>query len=103
MKEKYIKFILFKENLDTTEALALMSKYLRFFFFFFFFLNIEEINNLNQFLSYCSKPLRLGDLQGNRFILVLRFFFSFFSSSFSFLFYEKNFQNLEKLLQIQIQ
>ncbi|KAG2469302.1 PUS7 synthase, partial [Polypterus senegalus] len=64
--------VLYKENKDTMEAINLLSKFLR--------ISAQRLAHLNKCLinfrlgnfSYQKHPLKLGELQGNQFTVVIR-------------------------------
>ncbi|XP_032132234.1 pseudouridylate synthase 7 homolog isoform X3 [Sapajus apella] len=68
----YCHFVLYKENKDTMDAINVLSRYLR--------ITAQRLAHLNKCLmnfklgnfSYQKKPLKLGELQGNHFTVVLR-------------------------------
>ncbi|KAL9649780.1 hypothetical protein ABK040_009594 [Willaertia magna] len=99
-RPKYIQFVLYKENTETTEVIGEMSKILKLKPKNFtiagtkdkrgittqlvtgYLISAEKLYQVNKNLhnkvvkvgnfNYVDYPLRLGDLQGNRFTLVLR-------------------------------
>lgn len=97
-KPKYLKFILYKENKDTTEALRVLSQLLRVKPNLFTFggtkdkrgitsqyvtvpmVEASKMASLNDRLygikvgnfKYVDKPLKFGDLKGNHFVILLR-------------------------------
>ncbi|XP_068786181.1 pseudouridylate synthase 7 homolog isoform X5 [Struthio camelus] len=68
----YCHFVLYKENKDTMDAINVLSKFLR--------ITAQRLAHLNKCLmnfklgnfSYKNHPLKLGELQGNHFTVVLR-------------------------------
>uniref|UniRef100_A0A8C9M197 Pseudouridine synthase 7 n=1 Tax=Piliocolobus tephrosceles TaxID=591936 RepID=A0A8C9M197_9PRIM len=68
----YCHFVLYKENKDTMDAINVLSRYLR--------ITAQRLAHLNKCLmnfklgnfSYQKNPLKLGELQGNHFTVVLR-------------------------------
>uniref|UniRef100_A0A8C8VI43 Pseudouridine synthase 7 n=1 Tax=Pelusios castaneus TaxID=367368 RepID=A0A8C8VI43_9SAUR len=68
----YCHFVLYKENKDTMDAINVLSKFLR--------ITAQRLAHLNKCLmnfklgnfSYKKHPLKLGELQGNHFTVVLR-------------------------------
>ncbi|VDP99247.1 unnamed protein product [Trichobilharzia regenti] len=69
----YCRFVLYKEGKDTLSAIQLLSRFLH--------INSKTLSSLNSRLyglrvgnfSYVSSPLFLGDLDGNHFVIVLRY------------------------------
>lgn len=96
--ENYCRFVLYKENKDTMDAINLLSKLLRIKAGIFGYagtkdrravttqqvsvyrVRAEQLQELNSSLrnlclgnfQYCKEPLKLGSLSGNHFIITLR-------------------------------